>query len=426
MKTFPDVTSLAKASSEDVNKIWAGLGYYRRAQMLLKGAQWVANENNSTIPNDVESLLKIPGIGPYTAGAIASIAFGSVAPIVDGNVIRVISRLVATKFMTGSKDMNKLCWTVAKDLVDEDDPGSFNQALMELGATICKPTSPKCDSCPIQEICVSKKIVDKAKLIWSKSGIEPVSKKRKAIEAVEDPQEIDGLPLDLAYFPRRPAKKKVPEMMFHVKVFYYVVDKSSDIRYLFVKRENTGLLANQWEFPSLLIELDDASDEEDKIAEVTVKLEENGTFKEFMCKEYGIQWDFASDSAINVKVPMEGAISRTFISEICNSEVSSLKDPIVHIFSHQKHFMHVQFHKVIASDFFEEVIDNISLNESQSSTDSVRESKWMTATEIINQGATSGCRKVLTAAEKQILSPKKVKSKVSPLLKYFKIDSSKN
>lgn len=125
MQTYPTVSSLAAASSDDVNKLWAGLGYYRRAQQLLKGAKEVLTDFNGTMPEQVPDLMKISGIGRYTAGAISSIAFAQPAPIVDGNVIRVLSRLRGVRYEMNTKPMDNVMWGLAQDLVDPSDPGNF-------------------------------------------------------------------------------------------------------------------------------------------------------------------------------------------------------------------------------------------------------------------------------------------------------------
>ncbi|KAI9982947.1 hypothetical protein PInf_006751 [Phytophthora infestans] len=134
---FPTVAALAEANEEDVNALWAGLGYYRRARMLHAGAKYVVENYDGELPSTVDQLLTIPGIGPYTAGAIASIAFGNREPLVDGNVIRVMARMRAVGADPKNKQLIKYSWKAAKELVEEcDRPGALNQALMELGATI--------------------------------------------------------------------------------------------------------------------------------------------------------------------------------------------------------------------------------------------------------------------------------------------------
>ena len=147
LERFPDVASLANATDDQVMAAWSGLGYYRRAKMLRDGARAVTERFGGLIPSTVEELLTIPGIGRYTAGAIASVAFEQRAPIVDGNVTRVLSRLFA---------LETDAWPQATELVDRcKAPRDLNQGLMELGALICKPRNPACLLCPVREECVA-------------------------------------------------------------------------------------------------------------------------------------------------------------------------------------------------------------------------------------------------------------------------------
>lgn len=142
---FPDIKHLAASAENDVLAAWSGLGYYRRARMLREGA--IAVAERGSMPDTVDELMTIPGIGRYTAGAIASIAFGRRAPIVDGNVKRVVARLF------GDEDDP---WGRAEAMVEAcDDPRKLNQGLMELGALICTPRNPSCDVCPVQKRCVA-------------------------------------------------------------------------------------------------------------------------------------------------------------------------------------------------------------------------------------------------------------------------------
>jgi A/G-specific adenine glycosylase len=143
---FPDVRTLAAASEDEVTALWSGLGYYRRARMLREGAIDVVARFGGALPNDVAALMSIRGIGRYTAGAIASIAFDRRAPIVDGNVARVLARV------QGEED----AWTHAAALVQAcNSPRMMNQALMELGATICTPRNARCMECPVRRDCVA-------------------------------------------------------------------------------------------------------------------------------------------------------------------------------------------------------------------------------------------------------------------------------
>ena len=153
LQRFPTVADLAAAPEDDVLKMWEGLGYYSRARNLHKGAKQVIAEYGGVIPSSVEELRKISGIGPYTAGAIASIAFDQPVPAVDGNVIRVVSRLRGIRENVGVPSVRRVLEGEAAALVPAVRPGDFNQAVMDLGATICTPGTPACEKCPLQAEC---------------------------------------------------------------------------------------------------------------------------------------------------------------------------------------------------------------------------------------------------------------------------------
>ena len=153
LQRFPTVADLAAAPEDDVLKMWEGLGYYSRARNLHKGAKQVVAEYGGVIPSSVEELRKISGIGPYTAGAIASIAFDQPVPAVDGNVIRVVSRLRGIRENVGVPSVRRVLEGEAAALVPAVRPGDFNQAVMDLGATICTPGTPACEKCPLQAEC---------------------------------------------------------------------------------------------------------------------------------------------------------------------------------------------------------------------------------------------------------------------------------
>lgn len=150
---FPTVEALAAAHQDDVLKLWEGLGYYSRARNLHRGAQQVVNEFGGVIPQDVATLRKISGIGPYTAGAIASIAYDQPVPAVDGNVIRVTSRLCGIRENVGVPSVRRQLENSAAALVPQKRPGDFNQAVMDLGATVCVPGTPGCEKCPLRSLC---------------------------------------------------------------------------------------------------------------------------------------------------------------------------------------------------------------------------------------------------------------------------------
>lgn len=156
IERFPTVESLAAADEQEVLAAWSGLGYYRRARMLHQGARWVA-ERGEGVPRTSAVLETVPGIGRYTAGAIASIAFEVRAPIVDGNVARVAARLEAIEEPLGSTVLLKREWAWAADLVGAStSPRALNQGLMELGARICRPRDPLCPECPLAALCAAR------------------------------------------------------------------------------------------------------------------------------------------------------------------------------------------------------------------------------------------------------------------------------
>jgi len=158
MARFPTLVSLALAPEEDVLGLWSGLGYYRRARMLHKAAQFVATNLDGNLPGTSAGLRVLPGIGAYTAAAIASIAFGEPVAVVDGNVERVLCRLSGWESVTraGAAALRRKIEGLAERLVDRVHPGDFNQAMMELGATVCLPRNPQCLVCPLAEDCKTR------------------------------------------------------------------------------------------------------------------------------------------------------------------------------------------------------------------------------------------------------------------------------
>lgn len=212
---FPTVQDLAAAPLDDVLKLWEGLGYYSRARNLHAAAQQVVAEYNGRIPSTVPQLLTLKGIGRYTAGAIASIAFDQPAPVLDGNVIRVLSRLSDLPDDVTTTTAQKYLWLLADELVPSARPGDFNQALMELGQQVCVPKKPMCLLCPLSTDCRARQ---------------------------------HGTQLER---PVRPPRKNTP----HYDVVAGIIweqgtpTPSSDARFLIAKRPLDGLLGGLWEFP---------------------------------------------------------------------------------------------------------------------------------------------------------------------------------
>jgi len=204
---FPDVESLARASVEEVLRVWEGLGFYRRARNLHAAARAIVEEHGGRIPTDADTLSELPGIGPYTAGAVASIAFGQRVPAVDGNAVRVLCRIYRVEGDITRGETRRRLDQLARSLVPRTRPGEFNQALMELGATVCLPVSPLCRGCPISGLCLAYRAGTQGSL------------PRKGV-------------------PRRPREVRVA----------FALVRSKD-RVLLVRRPSNGLLAGLWSLP---------------------------------------------------------------------------------------------------------------------------------------------------------------------------------
>jgi A/G-specific adenine glycosylase len=207
MKLFPDAVSLANASEQEVLNAWEGLGYYSRARNLHKAAKVVADKFNGHLPRDLIELRSLPGIGRYTVGAIASMAFGMDEPTLDGNLRRVLSRLFDVNEFADSPAGEKILWDLAAQNLPAGQAGDYNQALMDLGATICLPR-PRCLLCPLTEICVARKN--------GTQELRPVLK----------------------------PKKSVPH---HVQAAAVILQRG---RVLLAQRPPEGLLGGMWEFPN--------------------------------------------------------------------------------------------------------------------------------------------------------------------------------
>ncbi len=220
MERFPSLEALAAAQMEEVLGVWQGLGYYTRARNLHRSAREIRQRYGGEIPGDPEELRTLPGVGPYTAGAVASIAFGARVPAVDGNVKRVLARI-----MDDPDPGQGLLSRWAGALVPVDEPGEFNQALMELGSLVCRPRSPDCEACPVASYC----------------------RARAAGTQADRP---------------RPARRKgVPLIREAVAVVRAGGD--SEGRVLLRRREDRGLLAGMWELPGRRIEKDEDRAEEE-------------------------------------------------------------------------------------------------------------------------------------------------------------------
>ena len=214
MQACPSVHKLAKIPEEQLLKLWEGLGYYSRARNLQKAARIIVERYNGRLPADYNELLKLPGIGDYTAGAIASIAYGISVPAVDGNVMRVLSRLTGDSTDVLSAGAKRHYADTVRKFLPDRSAGRFNQALMELGETVCLPkASPKCDICPWRDDC-------------------------RAI--------MNGMTAEL------PVRSKKKPRRIEERIVAIVVIAGDPPRVLLHKRASSGLLANLWELPNAL------------------------------------------------------------------------------------------------------------------------------------------------------------------------------
>ena len=207
MDSFRSIEDLALANEDHLLSNWEGLGYYARVQNIHKTAKIVAEKYNGKFPQELKELQSLPGIGRYTAGAIVSIAFNKKAPILDGNIRRVFTRYFNIDTPIHTKQTETKLWQLATDLIPETDPGEFNQALMELGALVCRPKKPLCDLCPIQSDCIASQLE----------------------------VQVDR--------PVRKPKSTPP----HLQVAAGVIMEKSLV--LLAKRPHDGLLGGLWEFP---------------------------------------------------------------------------------------------------------------------------------------------------------------------------------
>lgn len=214
IERFPTVHALAEAPLDDVMSLWSGLGYYQRARRLHSAAQRIVEQHQGAFPQAFSDILDLPGVGRYTAGAIASIAFGQRKPVLDGNVARVLARLHAIEGDPTQTAVSKRLWAEAEKLLPSSRVGDFNQALMELGALICRPKGPSCVRCPIAPWCQAR---------------------------------IQGRTAELPTPKARPEKKHV------VSGALLITHPEDEARVLLAQRPREGLLSGLWELPQLIM-----------------------------------------------------------------------------------------------------------------------------------------------------------------------------
>ena len=460
MEAFPTIQALADATEEQVNAHWAGLGFYRRARLLHSAAKHVSsNCTNGQLPETVAELESIPGIGPYTAAAIASISFGVAVPVVDGNVCRVLSRLRGVaNHIKAPIFKDKMAWELAGQIVGDvgEDAGDVNQAMMELGATFCAPSGSGIDdNDPLKDFYMSTKL---GAAYFREITLEPSSSKtRKELEdiiriatstaeqmspkkdkpamcalcdakgistvleqlaeSIEDQTMRDGDDsndiMDAAkrcghgVLPTAPPKLTKREEVLAVAVISTTVrpektktskkkDSNDNTYWLLVKRPKKGLLAGQWEFPSVCVWNSEA---DTKTAGVKRKAPSSPAPKK---------------KGNMIEVPKIGpsvrqkALDKLMDDILLNNKVfqCNLKDsgklaklkgsPLEHVFSHVRHTMWVDYASVSPTTGEASIlkpIDWVSSNE--------REVKWMRESDMKQAGVTSGVKKILKAVQEE-------------------------
>ncbi|XP_017506216.2 adenine DNA glycosylase isoform X3 [Manis javanica] len=243
----------------EVNQLWAGLGYYSRGRRLQEGARKVVEELGGHMPCTADTLQRLlPGVGRYTAGAIASIAFGQITGVVDGNVVRVLCRVRAIGADPSSTLVSQQLWSLAQQLVDPARPGDFNQAAMELGATVCTPQHPLCSQCPVQSLCRARQRVEREQLLASQSlpgspDMEECAPNTGQCQLCAPPTEPWDLTLGVANFPKK-VSRRPPREECSATCVLEQLGAHGGARILLVQRPNSGLLAGLWEFPSVAVE----------------------------------------------------------------------------------------------------------------------------------------------------------------------------
>ncbi|XP_054368880.2 adenine DNA glycosylase isoform X2 [Mirounga angustirostris] len=259
MQKWPTLQDLASASLEEVNQLWAGLGYYSRGRRLQEGARKVVEELGGHMPRTAETLQQLlPGVGRYTAGAIASIAFGQATGVVDGNVVRVLCRVRAIGADPRSALVSQLLWSLAQQLVDPARPGDWNQAAMELGATVCTPQHPRCSRCPVQSLCRAQQRVEREQLLGSRGppgspDVEECAPRAGPCRLCAPPTEPWDPTRGVTNFPRK-AGRRPPREECSATCVLEQPGALGGPRVLLVQRPSSGLLAGLWQFPAVTAE----------------------------------------------------------------------------------------------------------------------------------------------------------------------------
>jgi len=384
MKEFPTVMDLAKATPDQVNAQWAGLGFYRRARFLHEAAKKVVEEWKGVMPMTVEDLLKLPGIGTYTAHAIASIAYGTSVPVVDGNVCRVLSRLLGiANHIKAPALKDQHGWGLADTLLDDTNAGSINQALMELGATYCSPTgSGMDDKDPWKGHYMSNALSSQVSALHAtdRSALEDLLKEameheskcpvcasdgvyvalESMITSLDAKEDVDASCLGHVALPLAPPQTSKREEVLAVAVL-----RCND-KWLLSRRPEKGLLAGQWEFPNVIVwsSADQKKDDKSK---------KNGKK----------QIDVPEIKKTKRKEMLDRLLESQ--NETLVSKRTVLEKSTEHVFSHVRHTMWIESGSIDAL----------------AEPSNPEEWKWMNKADMKLVGITSGVRKVMRIVEGQ-------------------------
>lgn len=359
MKKWPTLEKLADANLEEVNEMWSGLGYYSRGRRLHEAAQKVRKAGKGMPRSSKELMKELQGVGRYTAGAIASIAYNEVTGVVDGNVIRVLARLRLIGADSASQRVTELMWELANTIVDTSKPGDFNQAMMELGATVCTPKSPSCSTCPLSKVCKAK-----ARTVGTdsktQSSIFSSSLKKNnnnnnntdqlGLTDLEDVAECKYCftgdtkwrqSLGVLNYPSKVKMKPAKQE----KYFAVVIEWNK--KFLLVQRPNKGLLAGLWECPLFLVQEE--------------KKKKNETEKETLSNHLFERFD------------IQGYDSVKYLGEI------------VHVFSHVHH-TYVTYHIQLPA--------KLELREKMTQC-----ATWLTRDEVLQSAISTAVRKIFKLYE---------------------------
>ncbi|MBC1228403.1 A/G-specific adenine glycosylase [Listeria booriae] len=268
MEWFPTMKDFADAPEERILKAWEGLGYYSRVRNLQAAMKTVVYEMNGIVPNDLEGILALKGVGPYTAGAVLSIAYEKAEPAVDGNVMRVISRVLEIDEDIMKQKTRKTFEKALYTLIDPDKPGEFNQGLMEIGALVCTPKKPMCLICPLQSFCEAHQKGEEEK------------------------------------YPVKIKKTKVKKVFLSS-----VIVKQGEEQFIIEQRPDTGLLANLWQFPTV------------------TKSDNQEALKLAFLQEYGIELQLEPEPITHVKHIFSHLVWEVdvFVAQTITTQPSDLK-----------------------------------------------------------------------------------------------------